>query len=165
MLSLFGYSLSSELGGAGNSRSPTQSSRSNICGADSMTDKLRYEGACHCGALQFRLTTRPPHSLLRCNCSICELEDYLHWIMPLSHFEWVSGEASIYCFGSRVARHTFCPTCGIKPFYFPRSNPDGVSVNARCVRGIDWRELPVDLFDGQHWEKNALTITHLSFDR
>lgn len=127
-----------------------------------MTDTMPYEGACHCGALQFRLNTRPPSALLRCNCSICELEDFLHWIMPLSHFEWISGKASTYRFGSGVARHTFCPTCGVKPFYFPRSNPDGVSINARCVPGLNWRALPVDEFDGQHWEQNAATLSHLS---
>ena len=127
-----------------------------------MTDTMPYEGACHCGALQFRLNTRSPSALLRCNCSICELEDFLHWIMPLSHFEWISGEANTYRFGSGVARHTFCPTCGVKPFYFPRSNPDGVSINARCVPGLNWRALPVDEFDGQHWEQNAATLSHLS---
>ena len=127
-----------------------------------MTDTMPYEGACHCGALQFRLNTRPPSALLRCNCSICELEDFLHWIMPLSHFEWISGEASTYRFGSGIARHTFCPTCGVKPFYFPRSNPDGVSINARCVPGLNWRALPVDEFDGQHWEQNAASLSHLS---
>ena len=127
-----------------------------------MTDTMPYEGACHCGALQFRLNTRPPSALLRCNCSICELEDFLHWIMPLSHFEWISGEANTYRFGSGVARHTFCPTCGVKPFYFPRSNPDGVSISARCVPGLNWRALPVDEFDGQHWEQNAATLSHLS---
>ena len=127
-----------------------------------MTDTMPYEGACHCGALQFRLNTRPPSALLRCNCSICELEDFLHWIMPLSHFEWISGEANTYRFGSGVARHTFCPTCGVKPFYFPRSNPDGVSISARCVPGLNWRALPVDEFDGQHWGQNAATLSHLS---
>ena len=127
-----------------------------------MTDTMPYEGACHCGALQFRLNTRPPSALLRCNCSICELEDFLHWIMPLSHFEWISGEANTYRFGSGVARHTFCPTCGVKPFYFPRSNPDGVSINARCVPGLNWRALLVDEFDGQQWEQNAATLSHLS---
>ena len=138
--------------------------RPNGRGRNFMTDTVCYEGACHCEALQFRLTTRPPSALLRCNCSICELEDYLHWIMPLSHFEWVSGEASTYRFGSEVARHTFCPMCGVKPFYFPRSNPDGVSINARCVKGINWRALPVDDFDGQHWEQHAATLSHLSHE-
>ena len=136
--------------------------RSNVRGRNFMTDTMRYEGACHCEALQFRLNTRPPSALLRCNCSICELEDFLHWIMPLSHFKWTSGEASTYRFGSGVARHTFCPTCGVKPFYFPRSNPDGVSINARCVPGLNWRALLVDEFDGQHWEQNAATLSHLS---
>ena len=32
-----------------------------------------------------------------------------------------------------VAKHTFCRVCGIHPFYTPRSHPDGVDVNVRCL--------------------------------
>jgi hypothetical protein len=33
-----------------------------------------------------------------------------------------------YQFGTKVAKHYFCGTCGISPFYVPRSNPNGYSV-------------------------------------
>jgi len=33
-----------------------------------------------------------------------------------------------YTFGTGVAKHYFCGTCGISPFYIPRSNPNGYSV-------------------------------------
>ena len=33
-----------------------------------------------------------------------------------------------YTFGTGIAQHYFCGTCGISPFYVPRSNPNGYSV-------------------------------------
>ena len=59
----------------------------------------------------------------------------VHLIIPKSRFSLVKGRNSLteYRFGSHVARHLFCGVCGIKSFYIPRSNPDGVSINMRCV--------------------------------
>jgi hypothetical protein len=38
-------------------------------------------------------------------------------------------------------------------FYVPRSQPDKVTVNARCLDGIDGPSLkPTRFFDGRHWE-------------
>jgi hypothetical protein len=38
-------------------------------------------------------------------------------------------------------------------FYIPRSQPDRISVNARCLDGIDGPSLkPHRFFDGRHWE-------------
>ena len=43
--------------------------------------------------------------------------------------------------------------CGMHPFYIPRSQPDKVTVNARCLDGIDGPALkPTRFFDGRHWE-------------
>jgi len=75
----------------------------------------------------------------------------------------LSGEDNLttYTFNTGVAKHTFCKTCGVKPFYIPRSNPDGVDVNVRC---LDTRppQLTIEPFDGQHWEQNAHKVAHLS---
>ena len=39
-------------------------------------------------------------------------------------------------------------------FYVPRSQPDKVTVNARCLNGIDGPGLrPLRFFDGRHWEE------------
>jgi hypothetical protein len=51
-----------------------------------------------------------------------------------------------------VARHTFCATCGIHPFYTPRSHSDKVDVNARCIEGLDLSKVRLVPFDGQNWE-------------
>ena len=60
-----------------------------------------------------------------------------------------------------VAKHYFCNICGIKPFYIPRSNPDGVDVNIRCLTPQP-ESVTVKAFDGRHWEQNAHTLAHKS---
>ena len=47
--------------------------------------------------------------------------------------------------------HKFCGTCGIKSFYVPRSNPDGIDVNVRCLDPQP-AEIVVEPFDGRDWE-------------
>ena len=61
-------------------------------------------------------------------------------------------------FNTKVARHTFCKHCGMHPFYVPRSDPDKIDVNARCLDGVDLTTLRIRKFDGQNWEaaRNAL---------
>jgi hypothetical protein len=60
-----------------------------------------------------------------------------------------------------VAQHTFCKVCGIKPFYTPRSNPDGIDVNVRCLdTAPDF--VAIEPFDGHNWEQNAGKLAGLS---
>jgi hypothetical protein len=63
------------------------------------------------------------------------------------------GELTTYRFNTETAQHTFCRQCGIHAFYVPRSDPDQVSVNARCLDDIDVSALkPSRFFDGRNWE-------------
>ena len=66
-------------------------------------------------------------------------------------------------FNTGVAKHTFCRTCGIKPFYVPRSNPDGIDVNVHCL-DTPPRSVRVAEFDGRDWERHAHTLAHKSKD-
>lgn len=122
-----------------------------------------YKGSCHCGAIQFEVSAPQDLELVRCNCSICFKSGFLHLIVPKSRFTLVKGEEfiSTYRFGTMVAAHTFCKICGIKPFYTPRSNPDGVDVNAHCLDPAP-RQFSISEFDGQNWEKYAHTLAHKS---
>jgi hypothetical protein len=52
--------------------------------------------------------------------------------------------------------------CGVKSFYIPRSNPDGVDVNARCLDAGSVESIEVEVFDGANWEANAARLAHLS---
>ena len=90
------------------------------------------------------------------------MQDFQHLIIPRRDFTHLTGEVTSYRFGSGVASHDFCPVCGIKAFYTPRSNPDGVSVNYRCVDKSTFGEVAMANFDGQNWEKNAAQLSHLS---
>jgi GNAT superfamily N-acetyltransferase len=113
-----------------------------------------YEGSCHCGRVRFRVTAVLDR-VVRCNCSICSMKGFLHLIVPADGFELLAGgdALSAYRFNTGVAKHTFCRTCGIHPFYVPRSDPDKVDVNVRCLKGVDADALPADLFDGRNWEQ------------
>jgi len=54
---------------------------------------------------------------------------------------------SEYRFNTGTARHLFCRRCGVKSFYVPRSNPDGYSVNVRCLDPATIEHVEVEPFD------------------
>ena len=117
-------------------------------------------GGCHCGAVRFRVRASPDLEVTECNCSICERSGYLHLIVPRADFELLCGEGFLteYRFNTGTARHLFCRVCGIKSFYVPRSHPDGVSVNARCLDPGQLCSMTVRPFDGRHWEEARRTL-------
>lgn len=124
---------------------------------------MLYRGSCHCGAVQFEVEADDEVEVEECNCSICSKSGYLHLIVPKSHFKLLTGESQLqtYRFNTGVAKHYFCKTCGIKPFYIPRSNPDGVDINLRCLDKQPKRVTLVS-FDGQNWEQHAHKLAHKS---
>lgn len=122
-----------------------------------------FQGGCHCGDVRFSVQAPDAVELERCNCSICSMGGYLHLIVPASRFQLLQGKEKLSCyqFNSGIAKHYFCKTCGIKPFYIPRSNPDGVDVNVNCLDEKPSQTTIVE-FDGDDWEANAHTLAHKS---
>ncbi|HEV2365362.1 MAG TPA: GFA family protein [Caulobacteraceae bacterium] len=122
-------------------------------------------GGCHCGAIRFEAALPPRPAAQTCNCSICAMTGFIHLIVPASRFRLLSGADHLasYRFNTGTAEHLFCRSCGVKSFYRPRSNPDGWSVNARCL------DEPMDLdlaeFDGRHWEAHGASLARLSQER
>jgi hypothetical protein len=123
-----------------------------------------HRGSCHCGAVQIEVEAPADIEATGCNCSICERVGFLHLIVPASRFRLVQGRESLtsYRFNTGVAEHLFCKVCGCKPYYVPRSNPDGFSVNVRCLDRATVRSVTVKPFDGRNWEQNAAALGHLS---
>jgi len=123
---------------------------------------MRFEGGCHCGAVRFAVEAEA-RELLDCNCSICTRKGLLHLIVEKEAFTLLRGGEQLvtYTFGTHLAKHVFCRVCGIHPYYVPRSHPDGVDVNGRCLdevveQGLEgWTVVP---FDGRNWEDNVETI-------
>ena len=123
-------------------------------------------GGCHCGAVRFEAKLPAKVLAQSCNCSICAKTGFVHVIVPESRFRLIQGQGDLttYTFNTGVARHLFCARCGVKSFYRPRSNPDGWSVNARCLDEADGLDIEIEAFDGQNWEANAEALAHLSRD-
>ena len=121
-------------------------------------------GGCHCEAVRFEVRLPEVIEAQSCTCSVCEKTGFVHVIVPESRFRLVSGadKLSTYTFNTGVAKHLFCSVCGIKSFYRPRSNPDGWSVNARCLDDADSLDIRIEAFDGRNWEANAGALAHLS---
>ncbi len=128
------------------------------------TDLVAHHGGCHCGRVRFEVDAPAALVVQDCNCSLCRMSGFWHLIVPASRFRLLSGADALveYTFNTGVAKHRFCGHCGVKSFYIPRSNPDGVDVNARCLDDGTVRSLVVEPFDGSNWEANAATLTHLS---
>ncbi len=127
---------------------------------------VTHRGGCHCQRVRFEVDATARLEVLDCNCSMCRLSGFLHLIVPKSAFRLISGEADLteYRFGTGVARHLFCRVCGIKSFYVPRSNPDGIDVNVRAFDRGSVAELVVTEFDGEHWEQHGAALAGLSDD-
>jgi hypothetical protein len=113
-----------------------------------------YEGGCHCGRVRFRVTA-DLDGVERCNCSICRKKGFLHLIVPPAQFQLISGadDLTVYQFNTGIAKHQFCRHCGIHAFYVPRSAPDKIDVNVRCLEGVDPDKIDAAQFDGRNWEQ------------
>lgn len=125
-----------------------------------------HKGSCHCGAIQFEVEAPAELEVSDCNCSICSRSGYLHLIVPKNKFNLISGVENLttYTFDSHEAKHLFCKTCGIKSYYIPRSHPDGISINARCLVDSTIKSIKVEKFDGKNWEDNIHKVKPLNED-
>jgi hypothetical protein len=116
--------------------------------------RQRFEGSCHCGRVRFVVQGDLDRATF-CNCSMCTKKGFIHLIVPPADFELAAGQADLttYTFNTGMARHQFCGTCGVHPFYVPRSDPDKIDVNVRCLQGVDLAALRLPTFDGRNWEQ------------
>ena len=125
---------------------------------------MTHRGGCHCGAVAFEVDAPARITVSDCNCSICRTSGFLHLIVPRTRFRLLRGAASLstYTFNTRTAQHLFCRHCGVKSFYVPRSNPDGYSVNARCLERATIEQLLIEPFDDNERASSEASIRDLS---
>lgn len=116
---------------------------------------ITHTGGCHCGRVRFEVRAPAHLEVTDCNCSICAKFAYLHLIVPRSRFRLLSGEDALttYQFNTGTAKHLFCSVCGVKAYYVPRSHPEGVSVNARCLDEGTVTGMTIVPTDGRNWEQ------------
>jgi hypothetical protein len=125
-----------------------------------------HRGGCHCGRVRFEVDAPARVHALDCNCSICRMSGFVHLIVPASRFRLVAGDDVLvdYTFGTGAAKHRFCRVCGIKSFYVPRSNPDGIDVNVRCIDEGTVEALHLTAYDDTDRLASDAAIAHLSAD-
>jgi len=125
-----------------------------------------HRGGCHCGRVRFEVDAPVVIAALECNCSICRMSGFQHLIVPAARFRLIAGADHLreYTFNTGAAKHRFCAHCGIKAFYIPRSNPDGVDVNVRCLDTATIECVEIAAFDDARRAQSEAEIAHLSRD-
>ena len=118
-----------------------------------------YQGGCHCGRVRFEIDAEIG-TVINCNCSICAKKGFLHLIVDPQQVRMLSpaDAVSLYQFNTKTAKHYFCPVCGISPYYIPRSHPDKIDVNVRCLEGVELESLTIVPFNGREWEENRASL-------
>jgi hypothetical protein len=129
-----------------------------------VTPLVTHRGGCHCGAVAFEVDAPASMTVSECNCSICRMSGYLHLIVPRARLRLLRGADSLstYTFNTGTAQHLFCRVCGVKSFYVPRSNPDGYSVNLRCLEPATLGQVTIEPFDDNDREGSEAKIRALS---
>jgi hypothetical protein len=129
-----------------------------------MSPLVTHRGGCHCGAVAFEVDAPAQLTVSECNCSICRMTGFLHLILPRTRFRLLRGAQALgeYRFHTGTARHLFCRHCGVKSFYVPRSNPDGYSVNLRCLEPATLEGFRIEPFDDEHRAASEARIRDLS---
>ena len=110
-----------------------------------------YEGSCHCGAVRYTVAMPPPDKAYACNCSMCHRAGWLLQFVEVPQFTLLAGAdaQTDYMFAKKHIHHTFCRTCGVRAYSQGTSNGKTmVSINLRCIAGLDATKLPVESFDG-----------------
>lgn len=116
------------------------------------------EGGCHCGQVRYRAQMPEPLRGGRCNCSICAMKGVVMVRVPLAALEVTKGQDTVRCysFNTGIAKHWFCPNCGIHVFHQARSDPDQYGISAATIDEADvYADFPLlNVYDGQNHQKD-----------
>jgi len=83
--------------------------------------RTRFEGACHCGAIQVTLSVAEGAARLsprHCGCDFCQKHQGLYVSAPDGELEIdIAGQSAVnrYSFGHKTAEFLVCRTCGVVP--------------------------------------------------
>jgi hypothetical protein len=110
-----------------------------------------YQVSCHCGQIRLEITAEPGE-VVECNCSICARSGFLHWYVEPEQVKLLTEKRRLatYIWRSATGGQHSCPTCGVAVIRTSAQYPPYVSVNARCLEGVDLARLKIRQFDGRH---------------
>jgi hypothetical protein len=110
-----------------------------------------YRASCHCGRIRLEIAGELAE-VVACNCSICARSAFLHWYVAPERVTLLSQKErlSTYVWRDVAGGHHFCPTCGIAVIRTSTRYPPPMSINARCLEGVEIDSLKLRPFDGKH---------------
>ncbi|XP_071551221.1 centromere protein V-like [Panulirus ornatus] len=116
---------------------------------------VRHQGGCHCGAVRFEVLAPSVLTVIDCNCSICVKKQNKHFLVPLNHFKLVSGHDALqtYTFNTHSAKHNFCSSCGVQPFFIPRSSPTSYGIAPHCLDGSTVKKINFEKVNGKNRDR------------
>jgi hypothetical protein len=132
--------------------------------------KKTYHGSCHCGAVRFEADIDLDKGTSKCNCSFCSRTRFWKAFVEENDVRMTDGQENLteYQFGSLTIVHSFCRTCGIKPFGRGETPDLGVfyAVNLACLEDLAVEDLlsaPLEYQDGKHdlWGEPPSEFRHL----
>ena len=111
---------------------------------------MLYKGSCHCGSVKFSVET-DLSKVVQCNCSICKRKNAKMNLLPKEAIKITQGQKnlSIYQFGTNIAKHFFCKTCGIYTHHQRKSDPNGIGVNLGCLDELDSFTIDTELLNNK----------------
>jgi len=114
---------------------------------------VTYTGGCHCGRIRFEVRG-DLSKVTECNCSICGKSGFVHWRVEPEQVRLLTPESGMatYRWHTGLAKHHFCPVCGVAPLRVPRADQTKMTVNVRCLDNIDLGKLEIVQFDGRRWD-------------
>ena len=113
-----------------------------------------YKGACHCGHVRFEVDgDLSQATIYDCNCSICSKSAYLHWYVQPEQVRLLTLKVAVATYWGRgmAGGHHFCPVCGVPLLRTSIQFPPPLSVNVRCLDGVDFSALKIAHNDGKKY--------------
>lgn len=112
---------------------------------------MPHQVSCHCGRVRLEVDAELGE-VVECNCSICQRTGFLHWYVPPESVKYLTERqgVSTYWWRSATGGQHFCTNCGIAVLRISTQYPPPVSINARCIEGVDLDELRIRKFDGKN---------------
>lgn len=119
------------------------------------TQKKRFTGGCHCGAVRYEVRLDLSEGVTRCNCTICSKLGRSNMLVKPDAFRLVAGAENLakYLWGGKIGEYLFCKTCGVHAFsrgHLEQLGGAFVSVNVNCVDDVDVSTLDCKYWDGRH---------------
>jgi hypothetical protein len=114
----------------------------------------KYEGACHCRNVRYKVELDLAAPAIECNCSHCQMKGFILQFTTPDKFSLLQGEEELkeYRFNTHVIGHRFCTDCGAQPFATGKDKEgnDTVAINLRSIDGIDIGTLNRVPYDGRN---------------